>query len=54
MLFRSRPTAPITLSSQSFTFTAPVVAQVDAFCVLVDPAFSRINRFSSAPISFTP
>ncbi len=49
-----RPTAPIALSSQSFTFTAPVVAQGDAFCVLVDPALSRINRFSSVPIAFTP
>jgi len=49
-----RPTAPITESSQSFGFTAPVVAQVEAFCVFVDPAVTRINRLSSASIAFTP
>jgi len=49
-----RPTAPITESSQSFGFVAPVVAQVDAFCVFVDPAVTRINRLSSASIAFTP
>ena len=45
---------PITESSQSFGFIAPAVAQVEAFCVFVDPALTRINRLSSASITFTP
>ncbi len=49
-----RPTAPITESSQSFGFVAPIVADVDVFCVFVDPAVTRINRLSSASIAFTP
>jgi subtilisin family serine protease len=50
----ARPTAPITESSQSFNFIAPAVAQVEVFCVFVDPALTRINRMSSASIAFTP
>ena len=50
----ARPTAPITESSQRFDFIAPAVAQVEAFCVFVDPAQTRINRLSSASIAFTP
>jgi subtilisin family serine protease len=50
----ARPTAPITTSSQSFTATAPIVAQLTFFCLLVDPGFTRINRFSSVPVSLTP
>lgn len=50
----AQPTAPITTSSQSFTGTAPIVAQLSFLCVLVDPSFTRINRFSSIDISLTP
>jgi len=49
---RSRPTAPITADSQSFTFTAPVPAEVGGFCILIDPGFTRLSRFSFVPISF--
>ncbi|MGH7332153.1 MAG: S8 family peptidase [Candidatus Rokuibacteriota bacterium] len=54
LIQRGRPTAPITESSQSFGFVAPIVAHVDAFCVFVDPAVTRINRLSVASIAFTP
>src|SRR5262249_54024146 len=50
----SRPTGPITSSSQSFLATAPFAADISLFCVLIDPGFTRISRFSSVPISFIP
>ncbi len=48
----SRPTAPIVAESHSFTFTAPVPAKVGGFCILIDPGFIRLSRFSFVPISF--
>ena len=50
----ARPTAPITSSSQDFTFVAPIVAQVQFFCALADPGFERISLFSSVTVSLTP
>lgn len=49
----ARPTAPITTSSQDFAITAPIVAELTFFCVLIDPSFTRINRFSSVAVSLT-
>ncbi len=46
--------APIASSSQSFTFQAPFVGQVGAFCLLATPDLTRVSPFSLATISFTP
>lgn len=50
----ARPTAPITLSSQSFQFVAPEPTAVDFACILANPAVTRISRLSLAPVVFTP
>ncbi len=50
----SRPTGPITSSSQSFMVTAPFEAMISLFCVLIDPGFTRISPFSAVSISFIP
>ncbi len=50
----ARPTAPMTASSQSFTFTVPSVAEGGVLCIFADPGLTRINRFSFVPMSITP
>lgn len=49
----ARPTAPITSSTQSFTFTAPQPAEIGFLCIFADPGLTRINRHSFIPVSFT-